>query len=61
MLKQAGGRYKEACLKCGNIFGSWKVRYFILHNEGIIYKDESGNVKEYLSYDYDFKMTYGKG
>lgn len=36
------------------------MRYFILHNEGIIYKDEYNNVKEYLSYDYDFSMAYGK-
>lgn len=60
VLKKAGGRYQESCLKCGLIFSRWKKRYFTIYNEGIIYKDESNNIKQYLSYDYDFKMVYNK-
>lgn len=60
MYKRSGGRYQESCIKCGVIFKTWKIRYFIIHNEGIIYKDENNNIKEYVTYDYDFRMKHGK-
>jgi|JI61114C2RNA_FD_contig_51_2474250_length_1152_multi_1_in_0_out_0_2 hypothetical protein len=60
IYKRSGGRYQESCVKCGALFKNWKIRYFIIHSEGIIYKDEFNSVREYITYDYDFHMKHGK-
>ena len=61
MLKKPGGRYTDLCASCTSLFGFWKNMLFIIHNQGIIYKDSKGSNREYITYDYDFKITYGKG
>lgn len=60
MLKKPGGRFSEYCSTCTSKIGIWKPRYFIVHNQGIIYKDNFNNAREYIIYDFDFKIVYGK-
>ena len=60
MLKKPGGRFSQYCSRCTSKIGIWKNRYFIIHNQGIIYKDKDNNAREYLIYDFDFKINFGK-
>lgn len=60
MQKKPGGRHNQLCSMCTSKLGVWRTRYFIIHSQGVIYKDRHNNPREYMVYDFDFKITYGK-
>lgn len=58
MDKRSKGRQGER-LRCQGCCRNWHTRYFIIHSEGVIYKDEQNRVREYIPYNLDFVTLSG--
>jgi hypothetical protein len=58
MQKRSKGRHHEG-MKCQTCCRNWHLRYFIIHSEGVVYKDQS-LVREFIPYDLEFVALSGR-
>lgn len=50
MYKRSKGRHRET-LRCQGCCRNWHLRYFLIHSEGVVYKDDENRIREFIPYD----------